>query len=342
MNRKAFHQLLKKYIDGKCSDEEERLIDAWYQLLDDKSLLPSTQEEMNGIEERLWNKIRNSIGIEKKTETKKIKYLWVKIAVAASIIAIIFLGIIYYPSKKINESVIETKVKEGLTEIKNETTSAKEIRMGDSSLITLEPGARIAFPKKFAADKREVFLEGMASFKVSKNAERPFFVYDDNIITQVLGTSFSVKKINQQIEVEVFTGKVAVYENSAQQKQNNQNKTNGVVITPNQKVIYYSSNHQFVTSLVEVPVIVPSSENKKISPIKFLYEDALVSKVLSDLQDEYKIQIVVENDRINQCFFTGDITEQSLYDKLNLVCQAIQATYEIRGTSIVINGKGCN
>ena len=56
MSRKAFHQLLKKYIDGKCSDEEKHLIDQWYQLLDDSSLMPVSETEMGNIEERLWNK----------------------------------------------------------------------------------------------------------------------------------------------------------------------------------------------------------------------------------------------------------------------------------------------
>jgi transmembrane sensor len=129
-----------------------------------------------------------------------------------------------------------------------------------------------------------------------------------------------------------------VYENDHNSKQ--AEKTNGVVITPNQKVTYYTTNHQFVTALVENPVPVAIT-NKKEKLIKFSYDDMSVSQVLNDLQEQYNIQIIVENDKINQCFFTGDITEQSLYNKLDLLCQAIQANYEIRGTTIVINGKGC-
>jgi len=42
MNRQAFHQLIKKYVDGECSAEEKQLIDQWYQLLDDHAVLPVT------------------------------------------------------------------------------------------------------------------------------------------------------------------------------------------------------------------------------------------------------------------------------------------------------------
>ncbi len=343
MSRKAFHQLLKRYVEGKCSDEEKHLIDQWYQLLDDSSLMPVSETEMDAIEERLWNKIHNKINKKNKNINIKVYPIIFKISVAAVLIALIGLGIYYLmPSKKFSENYKAVTNIEGLEHIKNETTTNKKVVLEDGSSITLQPGAAIAFPKKFRADKREVFLNGIAYFKVSKNAERPFYVYDDNIITQVLGTSFYIRKINQQIEVDVLTGRVAVFENN-NIKDNKTGKTNGVVITPNQKVTY-TSNHQFITSLVENPVPVPveKKEDKNIPVVKFLYDDALVSRVLNDLQQQYKIEFIVENEKINQCSFTGDITEQTLYNKLDLLCQAIQANYEIRGTSIVIDGKGCN
>jgi len=338
MNRRAFHQLLKKYVDGKCTDEEKHLIDQWYQLLDDSSLLPINEEEMNGIEEKLWKKIQSNIILENKSTSKKTYSLVSKISIAAAVIGLICLATYYYlPAKKPKDIFKETTATKGLKQIRNETAVVKKVLLEDSSIVSLQPGAAIAFPEKFAADKREVFLEGVAYFKVSKNAERPFYVYDDNIVTQVLGTSFIIKKVNEQIEVDVLTGRVAVYENTTAKKQND--KTNGVVITPNQKVTY-TSNHQFITSLVENPVPVVAEHNDKPA-IKFLYDDAPVSGVLKDMEEQYNIQIIVENEKINHCSFTGDITEQSLYNKLDLLCQAIQANYEIRGTSIVIDGKGC-
>ncbi|HEY2726809.1 MAG TPA: FecR family protein [Parafilimonas sp.] len=341
MSRKAFHQLLKRYVDGKCSDEEKRLIDYWYQLLDDNSLMPISEQQMNNIEERLWNKIHTNISIKNKNAHNKIYSIVLKLSVAAAVVVLVALGIYYLlPSKTTKENFKETASIEGLQQIKNETSTVKKIELEDGSMVSLQPGAALAFPKKFAADKREVFLEGVAFFKVSKNAERPFYVYDDNIITQVLGTSFYIKKVNNQIEVDVLTGRVAVFENN---KEKNENKPNGVVITPNQKVTY-TANHQFVTALVENPVPVPSEnkEAKEKPTIKFLYDDALVSQVLNDLEQQYKIEFIVQNEKINQCYFTGDINEQTLYSKLDLLCEAIQAHYEIRGTTIVIDGKGCN
>jgi hypothetical protein len=99
-----------------------------------------------------------------------------------------------------------------------------------------------------------VYLEGEALFTVSKNPNRPFFVYNNQIVTQVLGTSFTVQNKNGKIEVAVKTGRVAVYENGEQINLNEvEQKSNGVIITPNQKVTYYQQERHFVTSIVDQP-----------------------------------------------------------------------------------------
>jgi hypothetical protein len=49
----------------------------------------------------------------------------------------------------------------------------------------------------------------------------------------------------------------------------------------------------------------------------------------------------VENEIMNNCILTADITKQPLYTKLDIICAAVGATYEVKGTTILINGKGC-
>ena len=165
MNRKAFHQLLKKYVDGKCTDEEKHLIDQWYQLLDDSSLLPINEEEMNGIEERLWKKIQSNIILENKSTTKKTYSLVSKISIAAAVIGLICLAAYYYlPAKKSKDIFKETTATKGLKQIKNETAVVKKVLLEDSSIVSLQPGAAIAFPEKFAADKKRSFFRRCCLF----------------------------------------------------------------------------------------------------------------------------------------------------------------------------------
>ena len=37
MDHKAFRQLLKRYLDNSCTDDEKKIIDQWYELLDNEN-----------------------------------------------------------------------------------------------------------------------------------------------------------------------------------------------------------------------------------------------------------------------------------------------------------------
>ncbi|MEJ0105234.1 MAG: DUF4974 domain-containing protein [Bacteroidota bacterium] len=74
----------------------------------------------------------------------------------------------------------------------------------------------------------------------------------------------------------------------------------------------------------------------------FVFDESPLSDVLNALQAAYGITIETENNNLNNCHFTGDISRQSLYDKLDILCKSTQCSYEVRGTSIYIRGKGCN
>jgi ferric-dicitrate binding protein FerR (iron transport regulator) len=346
MNRKAFHQLLQRYVAGRCSDEEKRLIDQWYELLDEANLPNFTGDQIKEVEERLWNKIKNKaqlgapvVMLEKQKSRFSIK--WIKWA-AASLIILLGAGIFYVTEKNktlTKTAILSKKIEEGFLQEVNLTDTIKNIVLEDGSVVSLKPHSTIAIPRHFAAGKREVCLEGEAFFTVTKNPSRPFYVYNNDVTTKVLGTSFTVKAINQQVIVSVRTGKVAVFENTDQLKLNaEQKKANGVIITPNQKVTYYPEERHFITSIVEDPLPIPK-ETGSVDVQKFVFDDTPLSKVLSVLENEYGLEIIVENDVLNNTPFTGDITKQDLYNKLELICQAIQANYEIKGTRILIKRK---
>jgi transmembrane sensor len=49
----------------------------------------------------------------------------------------------------------------------------------------------------------------------------------------------------------------------------------------------------------------------------------------------------VENENLNNCLFTGDLSAQDLYTKLRILTLTINASYEINGTKILLKGEGC-
>lgn len=348
MNRRAFYHLLQRYSDGTCTDEERKLVEQWYELLDDDHEPAISNEEIKTTVDRLWPVIKEKTlpppAVKEPERPVRKMPAYVRWMSAAAIIAAVT-GSIYWLTDRSGyfQSFAEETVTKNLSRIVNQQATADTVYLPDKSMVILEPNARLYYPDSFAQAKREVYLEGNAFFKVTKNPKSPFYVYSNNIVTQVLGTSFFVKtdKVTNDVEVSVCTGKVAVYENEAQAKNNKRSQeSTGVILKPNQKVIYNRNDGHFRTTLVDVPLpLVPDSLQEEIvTELNFVFEETPISKVLSHLETAYHIEIILENDNLAKCLFSGDIKGQNLYDQLEIICQSVQATYEVRGTRILVKG----
>ncbi|HKJ41309.1 MAG TPA: FecR family protein [Sunxiuqinia sp.] len=70
--------------------------------------------------------------------------------------------------------------------------------LADGTRVEMNSGSRLIFPPQFTGDEREVYLEGEAYFKVTKNPKKPFFVHTDKFKVRVLGTTFNVQAYKKQ------------------------------------------------------------------------------------------------------------------------------------------------
>lgn len=348
MNRSSFKQMLKRYVAGTASEEEKALIDHWYELLYNDSFRTLNDAELVVIEQEMWSKIEQDADFTKETgaiHKIPVRKMVIRWTAAAAILA----GAAFGLHSLIHEqhaSLAYEQIKEAnsLTETINTGREPKKVMLEDGTTVTLQPTAKVAYPYHFSRDKREVYLEGEAFFHVTKNPARPFLVHSGNLVTQVLGTSFTIRpdKATNKMMIAVKTGKVAVFEDNRKVKLSaEQLKNNGAIITPNQKVVYDESNRSFSTSLVENPEPVLAENNLKTPLPSFSFNDSRLATVLENISKVYGIDISVENEMIYQCLFTGDISSQPLYEKLELVCQSTGHQYEIKGTKILIKGKGC-
>ncbi len=356
MTHLEIQNLLLRYKEGKCTEEEVLKIHQWYDSLNEESLLSLDDREKELIENRLLCNIRREMleeEVDQQNDTFSQKRWWQSSAFYSGIAATVILSlgyILYYGGRdKVMKSaekeplLIHTAVDHMIT-IENNTNADKRITLEDKSVVILSARSGLVYPDKFSEEIREVQLVGDAFFQIAPNPSKPFCVYSGNLITKVLGTSFRIKsKIKDHVEVEVVTGKVSVFENkeifaqkgqSADQSQ----KSNGVLLTPNQRATYFTESRHLITSLVEQPVIVnapPSAET-------LVFSNTFLPDIFAGLQQEYGIEIVLANENLEKCTFTGDLSDLPLYEKLDLICKSNAAAYEVKGTRILINGIGCD
>ncbi len=228
-----------------------------------------------------------------------------------------------------------------LVEKINNTKIKQTIALNDGSTVVLEPNARLSFSAINDADKREVYLTGEAYFKVSKDVNRPFYVFTNKLVTRVLGTSFIVKasKDAGEISVEVKEGKVSVFRKDDFEKagQGTQNESKGIVVTPNQKIVFDGDGTRMLKKLSEDPAVVPGI---KVVP-KFNYANTPIKDVLQDLKIAYQVDIIFDQELLSDCPITATLSTQPLLKKLDIICEAIEAKYEVLDGQIIIYGKSC-
>lgn len=95
-------------------------------------------------------------------------------------------------------------------------TSPERLTLPDGSFVELRPGAELAinFSLESAGPRRVELVKGTAFFDVAKNPERPFIVTSSGVDFRAVGTAFSVGLGQQEVEVIVTEGQVAIEEAS--------------------------------------------------------------------------------------------------------------------------------
>jgi ferric-dicitrate binding protein FerR (iron transport regulator) len=79
------------------------------------------------------------------------------------------------------------------------------VTLPDSSVVYLNSGSTLTYPEKFAADKREVSLEGQGWFKVYASRTYPFYVNTSRGMTlYVYGTEFDLAAYPHEKDVEIY------------------------------------------------------------------------------------------------------------------------------------------
>ena len=256
------------------------------------------------MSEEVLERIHQRIEPTKSFAEQIIRFRWIKYVVAACVALFVGLGYLFFD-----------EMTGGLTG-KREHTAANErktIKLPDGSLVSLEPGSKLEYAKKFNGETREVRLKGEAFFEITKDPAHPFTIHTKQINTTVLGTSFNVEAYeSKEARVVVVTGRVKV-------QAENGNKQ---ILSPNESVVYSSKTGELQKGNAQDEVLF--YEMRRAG--KLNYRGTALYKVVEDLQRLYKTTIAIEGN-VKACLFYGDLFINDDLDKaLNLIAISINAT----------------
>ena len=232
---------------------------------------------------------------------------------------------------------------ENLIEKTNSGFKPMTIILSDGSRVVLQKNSKISYPLVFNADKRELHLVGEAFFDIKRDITKPFLVYSQDLVTKVLGTSFTISayKTDSEIKVSVKTGKVSIISknNFDKEREKPDFQTDGLILTPNQQAVYFPEKETFLRTLVSDPIPLIT---KKVSP-KLIFNDTPLFEVFDELEAFYGIKIIYDDQTINFCTLKADLSDDSsFYDKINIICKSMNGSYEVIDGQLVITTKGCD
>jgi transmembrane sensor len=144
----------------------------------------------------------------------------------------------------------------------------------------------------------------------------------------------------KQVKVVVKTGKVSVYaQNQApSDRQKEDYKLGGTVLTPNQQIVFSAEDTRLVKSLIKQPALLEKAAQKQ----SFAFKRTPIADVFAALEQAYSIRIIFDEDLMNDCYLTATLSDEPLFDKLDLICRTINARYDQLDGYIVVDSKGCH
>ena len=228
-----------------------------------------------------------------------------------------------------------------LAETSNPTAQPLSLTLSDSSVVTLQPGSRVSYATALGP-LRQVFLLGDAHFAVRKDARHPFVVYANGVVARVVGTQFWVRAQANAVTVEVTSGCVAVSK-VRNARQALAQPPPDVVLLANQRAVYSAPDDRLAKSLVANPQLVAEASEAGITEatatVRYVHQP--VSKIFQEWKRTYNVEMLYDADALKDCFINASFTDEPFYERLEVICRVIRASYEVVETQVVIKSNGC-
>lgn len=267
-----------------------------------------------------WQKIHHAPTLAEATTEAPVRRLFTagRIAVAAVLLGMVLTATWYWMSGSRPPAMewVETHNPKGIR---------SSIVLPDGSKVWLAADSRLKYPRQFAGNRRDLYLEGEAFFEVTRNPQKPFVVQLEAGAVKVLGTSFDIKAYasTPEITTSVATGKVAFIP-----PHNNGSDT--VFLTPNKKSVYNVRSGK--TSVRETDAL---ADKAWIDGI-LLFDALTLEEIAVALERYYGKQVVFKDKQVKGYRYTGKFANNSPAEILHYLSKTKVFTYTVSDSLIVI------
>lgn len=195
------------------------------------------------------------------------------------------------------------------------------LELSDGTKIWINSGSKLSYPVPFAANKREVTLEGEAYFDVSHNADRPFVVHAKSVAVKVLGTAFGMSTFKNQVSTALEKGKVSMQAGNQQ-----------VLLVPGELGLYHAENNSLTKSEADLRIYTAWKD------LDLYFSESTLEEITSRIAREYDVDFVFEQENLKNLHFTIDMPKHAALSKIlqNIKLSSDEVDFEIKGNQIQV------
>lgn len=270
--------------------------------------------------ETAWEKVHNRIQDKSTGKTGRFRMLIYNplVRVAAAVLVVALLSVAGY------NIFFNPSASGKLIQVVAGDQAVKTLTLPDGTLVSLNASTRMDYPGKFGKNTREVTIEGEAFFEVKPNKEKPFIIHAGNAQIKVLGTSFNVCAYPsaKSVEVIVKTGKVQVLNKASETKQNNE-----LILNPGEKGTLVLSSNALLKTTNQNPNFIAWKTHDLI------FRATSLGEVISNLENVYKVNIRLDDPKLNGLLLTAHFNDYSL----DFILKVIETTFQME--TQVIDGQ---
>jgi transmembrane sensor len=205
----------------------------------------------------------------------------------------------------------------------------KIIHLPDGSMVILNRHSSLRYAATGGSGVREVTLDGEAYFDIVHRPDDAFLVRTGKIVTRVLGTAFNIRAYSTEtsIQVTVDHGKVQVLKGAS----------NMVLLSDKEQMRYEPGSESYHEQRVSLKPVMAWK------PVEISFDDITMEEAAKRIGERFKVGFKFVNPVLKECRITATFyMEDDLDQIMTVICGVNRSKFEIGGSLVTIDGKGCN
>ncbi len=196
------------------------------------------------------------------------------------------------------------------------------VTMEDGTVIRLNSGSRLTYPKEFSDSIRSVEISGEGFFDVAHEAARPFIIKTGAINTMVLGTKFNVRSVEDEDEIQIalVSGRVEV----------DDSKGKKTILEPSEMAVYSKRNQEIQKKEYDMTAVTSWKDDILV------FKKSSLVEIIDKLEQWYGVNIKVDVKTPIMGLYSGEYHDEPLDRVLQGIGYASGFQFEIDGLNVKI------